>query len=88
MGLKCDGFISPGSPTGVYEHVLLQVLYACESDAAGWTLKGPVGAVGAWSGGWADIEVVWILDTLQPGTTTKDKMKTKSERLKDFQIRI
>lgn len=43
-------YIFPVSRTGVYEHVLLQVLNACESDSAGRTLEGPVGAVGAGPG--------------------------------------
>ena len=43
MYLKTKG---PKAPTRVYEHVLLQVLNACEAHSAGGTLEGPVGAIG------------------------------------------
>lgn len=48
--------------TGVNEHVLLQVLNACESDAAGGTLEGSVGAVSAGPGRGADVQVVGVLN--------------------------
>ncbi len=45
--IQSEVLIFPISHTGVYEHMLLQVLNACESDSTGWTLEGPVGAIGA-----------------------------------------
>lgn len=44
------------------EHVLLQVLNACESDSAGGTLEGSVGPVGAGPGRGADVQVVRVLN--------------------------
>lgn len=60
------------APTGVYQHVLLQVLNACESDSAGGTLKGPVRAVGAGPGRGADVQVVRVLNAFQPGTQRQE----------------
>lgn len=48
--------------TGVNEHVLLQVLNACESDSAGGTLEGSVGPVGAGPGRRADVQVIRVLN--------------------------
>lgn len=56
----------------MYEHVLFQVLNACESDSAGRTLKGPVRAVGARPCRRTDVEMVRILNTFQPETQTED----------------
>lgn len=55
--------MTPISHTGVYEHMLLQVLNARESDSAGGTLEGSVRAVCAGPGRGADIEVVGVLNT-------------------------
>ena len=54
-------------PTRVYEHVLLQVLNAGEAHSAGGALEGPVGPAGPRAGGGADVEVVGVLDPVQPG---------------------
>jgi hypothetical protein len=63
MYLKTKG---PKAPTRVYEHVLLQVLNAREAHSARGALEGPVWAIGPRAGRGADVEVVGVLDPIQP----------------------
>lgn len=56
-----------GLLTRVDEHVLLEVLDACEPDAARGALEGPGRSLDAGPVRRANVEVVWVLHVLQPG---------------------
>ena len=83
MYLKTKG---PKGPTRVYEHVLLQVLNACEAHSAGGTLEGPVGAIGPRAGRGADVEVVGVLDPIKPGSQGKTRANNHKYKCANAQI--
>lgn len=58
-----------GILTRVDEHVLFEVLDAGESDPTGGALEGSRRSFDAGPVRWANVEVVRILDILQPGDT-------------------
>ncbi len=47
--------------------MLLEILYSSEADATCRALEGPFRTVESWASGRANVQVVWVLDILQPG---------------------
>lgn len=64
--------------------MLFEILYSSEADATCRTLEGPFRTVESWAGGGTDVQVVWVLDILQPGEKQQEKKEERRIRRSNY----